>query len=221
MGKCEGSRLVGGTRLVVFPRFLTRTGRRTPRAGTPTPLRAGTPPSSRPPPTLLHLFGKGQGARGPGSRGGSRLMAFSNCERFGRGNTTSRVPPTSRDPLLLQGFQTIQKPNLKGGTRKGLSKTAFWTIVSPHDALSAPLACFKAFSDLNYCHNSTCRGQTVNHRQMTTSPAWPPWRGNSCTWETRKILFREYFLGREISLSSETSSVSSAKNSVSSLLHLY
>ena len=71
LGKCEGSRLVGGTRLVVFPRFLTRKGRRTPRAGTPTPLRVVTSPSGRdPPPSLLHLFGKGQGARGPGWRGG-------------------------------------------------------------------------------------------------------------------------------------------------------
>ena len=83
-------------------RFLTRTGRRTPRAGTPSPLRAGTPlPAGTPPPPPLW-----EGARGKGSRleRGSRLMAFSNCERFGRGNTTSRVPPTSRGslPLLIQ-----------------------------------------------------------------------------------------------------------------------
>ena len=36
-------------------------------------------------------------------------MALSNCGRFGRGNTTSRVPPTSRDPL----------PFLKKATRCG------------------------------------------------------------------------------------------------------
>ena len=58
------------------------------------PLLAGTPP----PPAPLW-----EGARGKGSRleRGSGPVAFSNCERFGRGNTTSRVPPTSRDPLSL------------------------------------------------------------------------------------------------------------------------
>ena len=65
------------------------------------PFEPGTPPPSRPGPQPLHLFGKGQGARGPGSRGGPGSGVFSNCGRFGRGNATSRVPPTSRDPLPL------------------------------------------------------------------------------------------------------------------------
>ena len=91
----EGSRLVGGTQLVVFPRFLTSAGRRTPRAGTPTPLRAGTPlPAGGtlpPPPAPLW-----EGAMGKGSRlaRGSRLVAFLKSGRFGR------VPPTSRTRCL-------------------------------------------------------------------------------------------------------------------------
>ena len=68
LGKCEGSRLVGGTRLVVYPHFLTPYSQRTPRAVTP--LRAGTPPPLRPAP-IQHLFEKGKGARGPGSRASS------------------------------------------------------------------------------------------------------------------------------------------------------
>ena len=86
VGECEGSRLVGGTRLVVFPRFLTCTGRRTPRAGTPIPLRAGTPPPPAgrepPPPPLLHVFEKGQWGKGSWLERGSRLVVFSNCGRF-------------------------------------------------------------------------------------------------------------------------------------------
>ena len=64
----------------------------------PPPLFEPGPPSGRPPPAPLW-----EGARGKGSRleKGSRLVAFSSCGRFGRGNTTSRVPPTSRDPLPL------------------------------------------------------------------------------------------------------------------------
>ena len=85
-----------------------RVGRRIPRAGTPAPLRAGTPLP------LLHLFGKGQGVRGPGSRGGPGSWP-SNCGRFGRGNTTSRVPPTSRDPLPLLWFSC--KSLCKGSLR--------------------------------------------------------------------------------------------------------
>ena len=45
----RGSWIVWGTWLVVFPCFLTLTGRSTPRAGTATPLRARTRPSSRTP----------------------------------------------------------------------------------------------------------------------------------------------------------------------------
>ena len=70
MGKCEGSRLVGGTRLVVFPRCLT------PYRPKNTTSRDPYPPSSRDPPfrpgplpPSAPLW-EGQGARGPGSRGG-------------------------------------------------------------------------------------------------------------------------------------------------------
>ena len=62
--------------------------------GPPRPLRAGTPLPAGTPPPLLHLFGKGRGQGVP-------ARAVSNCGRFGRGNTTNRVPPTSRDPLPL------------------------------------------------------------------------------------------------------------------------
>ena len=101
LGKCEGSRLVGGTGLVVFPRCLT------PYRPKNTTSREPYPPSSRDPPFRpgpLPPFCTSLGrARGKGSRleRGSRLVALSNCGRFGRGNTTSRVPPTSRDPLPL------------------------------------------------------------------------------------------------------------------------
>ena len=75
-------------------------------AGTPPPLPAGTPPPL-PAPLWEGARGKGQGARGPGSRegrGAGSKGGSSNCGRFGRENTTSRVPPTSRDPLPLLTF---------------------------------------------------------------------------------------------------------------------
>ena len=59
----------------------------------PPPIQAGTPP-----PAPLWEAARGEGSR---LERGSRLVAFSNCGRFGRGNTTSRVPPTGRDPLPL------------------------------------------------------------------------------------------------------------------------
>ena len=63
--------------------------------------RAGTPL----PPLYKGVFivPLWEGARGKESRleRGCRLMAFSNCGQFGCENTTSRVPPTSRDPLSL------------------------------------------------------------------------------------------------------------------------
>ena len=54
--------------------------------------RPNPPPGIGPATTPLpHLFGKGKGARGPGSRS-SRRVAFSDCGRFARENTTSRDP---------------------------------------------------------------------------------------------------------------------------------
>ena len=42
-------------------------------------------------------------------------------------------------PFLLCSLKTLE--NLNGGQRRnGLSKTPFWTTISPHDAFSAPLA---------------------------------------------------------------------------------
>ena len=89
-------------RLVVFPRSLTphRSKNVTRRDPCPSSL---DPPSGRDPSRPSALLW--EGARGKGSlleRGSpARLVAFSNCGRFGRGNTMSRVPPTSRDPLPL------------------------------------------------------------------------------------------------------------------------
>ena len=111
MRKCHRSRLVGGTRLVVFPRFLTPYRPKNTTSRDPYPPSSRDPPSGRDPsPPSAPLR---QGARGKGSRleRGSRLVAFSNCGRFGRGNTTSRVPPTSRDPLpLLSQGQCSESP---------------------------------------------------------------------------------------------------------------
>ena len=135
MGKCEGSRLVGGTRLVVFPR-LPRTGRRTPRARTPTPLRAGTSPlpAGTPPAPIS------EGARGKGSRleRGSRLVVFSSC---GHGNTTGRVPPTSRDPLplLTQSTQPPACPVLGHFSVRGIPRCMLRAIPSQDSRSLHPL----------------------------------------------------------------------------------
>ena len=62
--------------------------------GPHTPLRAGTPlpAMENPPPPPAPLW-EGAGGKGSLLEMGSRLVAFSNCGQFGRGNTTSRVPP--------------------------------------------------------------------------------------------------------------------------------
>ena len=79
--------------------------RGTPRLLDPVQAEEHHEPGPLPSPPPAPLW---EGARGKGSRleRGSRLVAFSNCERFGRGNTTSRVPPTSRDALSLLTFCT-------------------------------------------------------------------------------------------------------------------
>ena len=93
LGKCEGSRLVGGTRLVVFSRFLApHRPKRDP------PLPAGTP----------YLFGKGNGARGPGSRGGPgsgflELLAVWAWEYHEPG------PPNEPGPLASPEFRPRKK----------------------------------------------------------------------------------------------------------------
>ena len=113
LGKCEGSRLVGGTRLVVFPRFLTPYRPKNTTSRDPCPPSSRDPPSRPGPPPPAPIW---EGARGKGSRleRGSRLVVFLCCGRFGRGNTTSRVPPTSRDPLpLLKFFSWISEPKLQ------------------------------------------------------------------------------------------------------------
>ena len=69
--KCEGSRLVGGTRLVVYPRCLTPYGPKNATSRDPYPPSSRDPPPSgrAPSPPAAPLW-EGQGARGPGSRGG-------------------------------------------------------------------------------------------------------------------------------------------------------
>ena len=70
------------------------------RAGTPTPLRAGTPFRPGPPPTPhLHLFGKGQGARVP-ARKGVAARCFLELWAVRAWEYHKPGPPTSRDPFL-------------------------------------------------------------------------------------------------------------------------
>ena len=97
--------------LVVFPRFLT------PYRPMNTTSRDPYPPSSRDPrdplpaatPPPLRSLGRGI-ARGPAWGRGSRPVALSDCGRSVRGNTTSRDPLSSRDPLpLLKGFEGLPK----------------------------------------------------------------------------------------------------------------
>ena len=93
----KGSRLVGGTRLVVFPRpnrsqFEKATSR--------DPLSSWDPllfaPSQR---GASGGGGPGRAGRGPGSKRGRGPAGFGLRGVKKLGNTTSRVPPTSRDPL--------------------------------------------------------------------------------------------------------------------------
>ena len=99
-GQCEGSRLVGGTRLVVFPRFLTlhRPKHATSRDPYP-PFEPGPLFRPGPLPPFCTSLGRGNG-KGSRLERGSRLVAFLSCGRFGRGNTTSRVPQPAGTPCL-------------------------------------------------------------------------------------------------------------------------
>ena len=94
---------------MVFQRCLTpyRPQNATSRDPYPPPS-SRDPPSGRDPSPLLRLFGKEQGARGPGSRGGSRLVAFSmwavwpwECHEPGPANEPG--PLASPEKLLRIG----------------------------------------------------------------------------------------------------------------------
>ena len=91
----RGPGSLGGTRHVAFPRFLTPYRTTTSRDAYPPSSR--DPPSGRdhPRPSCCTSLGRGKGSR---LERGSQLVVFSNCGRFRRGNTTSWVPPASRDP---------------------------------------------------------------------------------------------------------------------------
>ena len=92
LGNCEGSRLVAGTRLVVFPRLLTPCRVKNTMAWDPYPLRARTSP-----PVPLRLW---DGARRPRLERESCLVPFPNCGWFGRGIATSQVPSQAGTPCL-------------------------------------------------------------------------------------------------------------------------
>ena len=64
MGECEGSRLVGGIWLVVFPRFLTPYRPKNSTSRDPYPLSSRDPLSGREPPTPPAPLW--EGARGKG-----------------------------------------------------------------------------------------------------------------------------------------------------------
>ena len=110
VGKYEGSQHVGGTRLVVFPRFLAPYRPKNTTSRDPYPPSSPDPPfRPGPPPPPAPLW---EGARGKGSRleRGSRLVAFSNCERLGVGIPRAGSPLTSRDPLSLLTWISAQRP---------------------------------------------------------------------------------------------------------------
>ena len=106
VGKGEGSRLVGRTRLVVFPRFLTLYRPKNTTSRDPYPPSSWDPtlPARNPPP-LLHLFGKGQGARGPGSRGGLGSWLSRTLGGLGVGIPRAGSPQRAGTlPLLTPGL---------------------------------------------------------------------------------------------------------------------
>ena len=84
------------------------------------PFEPGPPFRPGPLPPFCTSLGR---VRGKGSRleRGSQKVAFSNCGRFGRGNTTSRVPPTSRDPLPILSISSnawLADPACKPGSSR-------------------------------------------------------------------------------------------------------
>ena len=70
LGECEGSRLVGGTRLVVFPRFLAPYRPKNTTSRDPYPPSSRDPPSGRDPSPPSAPLWEGARVRGPGTRGG-------------------------------------------------------------------------------------------------------------------------------------------------------
>ena len=111
--------------------------------------------------------------RGVPARWGDRLVAFSNCGRFGRGNATSRVPPTSRDPLplLIPNFSSAFSPaKPPTGTAKvemvGGLRTVFFCQTGPEKVFSAnPVLLLPPFYGDDKCHKSK-----LNREILPTGP---------------------------------------------------
>ena len=104
LGKCEGSRLVGGSRLVVFPRLLTPYRPKNTTSRDPYPPSSRDPPS-RPGPPLAPIWeggrGKGQGVparEGVPARGSLELWAVWAWEYHEPGPPNEPGPFVSPDP---------------------------------------------------------------------------------------------------------------------------
>ena len=137
LGTCEGSRLVGGTRLVVFPRCLT------PYRPKNTTSRDPYPPSSRDPPfrpgplPLLHLFGKGKGQGVPAregvpARGSLELWAVWPWEYHEPGPPNEPGPLDSPDhPMArLRPFTVSHDSDWKGREGEWLCRSTVEYLLS-------------------------------------------------------------------------------------------
>ena len=112
-------------------------GRRMLRAGTPTRLRARTPLPARPPPPLLHLFGKGQGQRVPARDGGAGLWLSWAVGGLAVGIPRARSPQRAGTPCLswhlispCQMFLGVPK-KIEGTAAARLGSTLPWTLFPP------------------------------------------------------------------------------------------
>ena len=82
--------------------FLTPYRPKNPTSRDPYTPSSRNPPSGRPaPPSVLHLFEKGQGARSPSSRGGPGSWLSRTVGGLTVGIPRAGSTPTSRDPLPL------------------------------------------------------------------------------------------------------------------------
>ena len=161
-GKMQGVPARWGTRLVVFPRFLTLYRPKNATSRDPPPFEPGPPFRLGPLSPFCTSLGRGKG-KGSRLERGSRLVVFLSCGLFGRGNTTSRVPPTSRDPLpfLIKGLDEG-----RGGCVRSfwahtwlLSGRKGWKHRSPHE--------------LNYAVKyATARGRLATKTIQTTTNKW-------------------------------------------------
>ena len=138
LGKCEGSRLVGGTRLVVFPRCLTPYKPKNTTSRDPyTPFELGPPLPAGTPLPLLPPFGKGQEARGPGSRGGSRLWLSRTAGGLAVGIPRAGSPQRAGTPCLSWSIGT------RGCTERGIvariSGNLVWGETHPSSLTKKPL----------------------------------------------------------------------------------